>query len=169
MTRAQVLRRQILAALGILAGLLALLGVHGYLNTFAHRVPLGTLTEATLVSSGGGLPPWKDPALLAEIQAALPRYKAGPGYAAHEHGHESMALVLVDDRGRQVALELPAEGSMVTVDARPGVPEGNSWPMPRLLAVLAKHGLPELQARHLNAPTLEFRLQTWRDSFGKSG
>ncbi len=58
---------------------------------------------------------------------------------------------------------------MVTVDARPGVPEGNSWAMPRLLAVLAKHGLPEIQARHLNVPTMEAQLQHWRDSFGKGG
>ncbi len=170
MTRVQVLHRQILAGIVVLLTILAILGVRSFLSSFGHQVPLGTLTEATLGSSSGALPTWKDPAILAEINGALARYQVGPGFAAHEHGHASITLVLVDDQGRQVSLGLPVgESVLVTISARPGIPKGNSWPMPRLLSVLAKYALPELQAKHMDVPVLEYQLQHWRDTFGKGG
>jgi hypothetical protein len=46
------------------------------------------------------------------------------------------------------------------------MPNGNCWPMPRLLAVLAKYGLPELEAKKMDAPVLKSQLQYWRDTFG---
>lgn len=167
MTRQQVARRQILAAVAIVVAILAVLGVRAYLNSFSHQIKLGKLVEATLGASDGQLPTWKDPAILAEIEAALPRYKTGPGYATHEDSHDSVVLVLVDDRRRQVALALPtSEGVLVTVNARPGVPQGNSWPAPRLLAVLAKYGLTALEANQVESPVLKSVLDSWRDTFG---
>ena len=72
-----------------------------------------------------------------------------------------------DDRGTQISLSLPtSEGEMVSVSARPGIPQGNEWPMPRLLTVLAKYGLADLEAKHIQAPQLKAQLEYWRDNFG---
>jgi hypothetical protein len=167
MTRQQVVRRQTLVAIGIVVAILTVLGVRAYRNTFAHQIKLGKLVEATLAASDGALPTWKDPALLAEIEAALPRYKAGPGYAATEDSHETIVLVLADDKRRQVALELPqGDSPLVTIGPRAEAPAGNSWPAPRLLAILAKHGLPVLKAKQASSSVLEAVLESWQKDFG---
>ncbi len=167
MNRQTVVRRQILIAVAIAAVILILLGVRAYLNSFAHQVKLGRIVEATLGASDGQLPAWKDPAILAEIEAALPRYKTGPGFAAHDHGHESIALVLVDDQGRQISFQLPTgESVLIAVDPRPGIPNGNSWPAPKLLGVLAEHGLPALEKVPMPSAVLRYKLEQWHERFG---
>ncbi len=168
MTRRQVTLIQIaIAALVLTAIVLAVL-IRSYLTSFSYQVRLGTLVEATLISSDGNLPTWKDPAVLAEIRAALPRYKGGPGYLPYVHSHASIGLVLRDDRGTQVTLELPVdEGPVVSIAPRPPrMPNGNCWPMPRLLAVVARHGLSALEAQALDAPFLKQQMQYWQQAFG---
>ena len=167
MNRQQVVRRQVLATVIVLGALLILLSIHEYMLTFAHQVPLGKLTEATLATASGTLPPCKDPAILAAIQSALPRYKPGPGMVIYEHSHMNYALVLIDDRGTQVALNLPSsESEMVSIGPRPSAPSGNEWPMPRLLPVLARYGLPAMEANKVVDPGLKSQLEFWRDNFG---
>lgn len=168
MTRRQVTLIQITVAVVVAVALAVAVLVRAYLTSFSYQVRLGTLVEATLVSSDGSLPTWKDPAVLAEIRAALPRYKGGPGYVPYVHAHANIGLVLRDDRGTQITLELPVdEGALVSVAARPPrMPQGNCWPMPRLLAVVARHGLPALAAQKMEAPFLKQQMQYWQDTFG---
>lgn len=168
MTRRQVTLIQIAVAVLVVAAIAVAALIRSYLTSFSYQVRLGALVEATLVSSDGGLPTWKDPAVLAEITAALPRYKGGPGYMPYTHSHASIGLVLRDDRGTQVTLELPVdEGILVSVAPRPPrMPKGNCWPMPRLLAVVARHGLPALEAHKLDLPFMKQQLQYWQQAFG---
>ena len=167
MNRQQVLHRQILIGAVVAVGLLVVLGIHFYLLSFAYQVRVGQLTEVVVASSSGGSLTWKDPATLAEIRAALPGYKPGPGTAASEHGHESLMLVLIDERGAQISLSLPVtETPEVGIDPRPRSPQGNSWSMPHLLGVLAKYGLPEMEAKGITDPLMRMQFEYWRDHFG---
>ena len=167
MTRQRLIRRQI--AVGVVALFLALiaLGIRSFLLSFAYQVPLGSLREVVLIVNGPVLR-WDDPATLQQFRAALPGYRPGPGYKGYVHSHETLTLVLKDDQGREVALDLPTEeGPVVSIAPSRKHPRGNSWNMPELLGLLGRLGTEALEAQGINDPTAKYYLEHWRDTFGK--
>lgn len=167
MTRQQIVRRQIVIGVTVLLLALIALGIRSYLLSFAYQVPLGTLKEVALISRGP-IVVWRDPATLEQFRAALPGYRPGPGYKGYVHAHQSLSLVLKDDQGREVVLDLPMEeGPMVSIAPSPKYPRGNSWSMPELLGLLGRLGMEALEAQGIDDPTARYYLQHWRDTFGK--
>jgi hypothetical protein len=169
MNRKQVVQRQILAGVIIVVIAVIVLAVHGYLASFIYQVPVGKLTEATLGGSDGTLPTWKDPARLAALRAALPRYEWGPGFIPYEHSHAAYSLAVRDDRGRQIVFQLPVGYDALVGVGSPTLATPNSWQMPRLLARLAQYGLADMAAQKINAPGLQGQLEYWRSTFGPQG
>jgi hypothetical protein len=166
MNRQQIIRRQIIAGVFALVALLIVVGIHEYLLTFDYQVRLGKLTSAQVASSSGTLPPWKDSATLAAIEAALPHHRPGPGFIPYEHVHTNMDLILTDDKGKTIHMQLPVTESELVSVGPPSLTPGNSWIDPPLLVVVAQYGLAQIEADKLNNATLKAQLEYWRDSFG---
>ena len=169
MTRQQVVRKQLIAT-GIVVVVVALVvAVNTYTRTFAYQVHLGKIVSATFSSGGPPAFVWTDPADLARIQAALPRYQPGAGYAPYTHTHQSMSLMLADDQKHAIFLALPGDDSaLVLMNPRPPeYPVGNSWSMPKLLGTIGEIGMQASKAKQTAMdPTIAGAFQFWAETFG---
>ena len=170
MTRQQVVRKQLIAAgvVMVVAGIIVAINL--YTRSFAHQVPIGKLVAVAFSLGGPPAFAWTDPQDLAHIQAALPRWQPGGGYAPYTHAHQSMALMLTDDQNRVIFLILPSdESALVLMNPRPPeYPTGNTWSAPKLLGVLGEIGMrPEKASQMSMAPAIAGQLKFWAETFGK--
>lgn len=169
MTRQKVLRQQLMAAGIVVVVLAILIGINTYTRTFRHQVHLGKIVSASFSVGGPPAFVWTDPKDLERIQAALPWWQAGSGYAPYSHSHQSMTLMLMDDKQRQLFLALPGdESALVLLNPRPpDYPTGNSWNMPKLLGVIGEIGLRELaKSKSPAEPMSSGQFQYWADTYG---
>ena len=171
MTRQQVVRKQLLAA-GIVVVVVAIIvAINMCMRAFAYQVHFGKIVSASFSVGGPPAFVWKDPQDLARIQAALPRWQPGAGYAPYIHTHQSLTLMLTDDQGRVIFLALPNDdSSLVLMHPRPPeYPTGNAWDMPKLLGVLGEIGMASLKnAPAGRDPTSAAQFRFWADTYGKS-
>lgn len=170
MTRKDVLKKQLIAAGMVLILAVVAISISCYMRTFDQETQLRrTIVYAAYRSQGPPMIEWTDPEVLARIRNAVPKYRPGAGYAPHVHSHESLNLLLKDDKGKQVILLLPTDqSSMVVVHTHlPDYSKGDSWHMPELLGVLGELGVDYLKDHSIESMLGASQLAHWKEHFAK--
>ncbi len=168
LTTKQLLRKRIIIGGIVLVMLLLVVAVRSYFLSFVYQVPLGKLTSATLLASGGEVATWTEAERLAQLKGVLPGLKPGFGYRYTPHAHVSYTLALQDDQGKKVGIGLPPnETAIITIRPRTRAPQGNSWSAPRLLGLLGEWAMQEIAKSETGEPQGSHQFKHWRDDFGK--
>lgn len=170
MTRRDVLKKQLIAAGIVLVLAVTAIFISCYTRTFDHEVKLGrTLVYAAFRSQGPPMIEWTDPESLAKLRAAIPRFRPGAGYAPQVHSHESINLLLKDDKGRQAILLLPTDQSAVIIvhTHLPDYSKGDSWNLPELLGTLGELGVEYMKDHTIDSLLGVSQLEYWNEHFAK--